>query len=254
MLFKQPSFKNVIVNGTVLDKQGRKMSKSLKNSVDPMEVMSRFGAAATRWYFFSAVPIGNDYRSDLAAVQDVVRRSLLILWNTYGFFANYARLDGFDPAGAAVPGRERAQLDRWLLAELAVTIGAVGKAMEGYDPPTAARRLEGLRPDLSPWYGRRSPRRFWESESDADQRSAYQTLYRVLVSLAQLLAPFMPFVAETIYQNLAAGRQGQPESVHLCDWPVAGTEWRGAALPPQRSARPRAGAAGLAARHHARIN
>src|SRR2546429_1683696 len=254
MLFKQPAFKNVIVNATVLDRQGGKMSKSRKTSVDRMAVMSKLGAAATRWYFFSAVAIGNDYRFDLAAVQDVVRRFLLILWNTYGFFANYARLDGFDPAGAAVPVRERAQLDRWLLAELAVTIADVEKAMEAYDPPTAARRLEAFVLDLSTWYVRRSRRRFWKSESDADKRSAYQTLYRVLVSLAQLLAPFMPFVAETIYQNLAAGRQGQPESVHLCDWPVAGTEWRGAALPPQRSARPRAGAAGLAARHHARIN
>src|SRR5256884_8738545 len=110
MLFKQPSFKNVIVNGTVLDKQGRKMSKSLKNSVDPMEVMSKFGADATRWYFFSAVALCKEYRFDLAAVQDVVPRLLLLLWNTYGFFANYARLDGFDPARAAGPVRQRAQL------------------------------------------------------------------------------------------------------------------------------------------------
>src|SRR5256885_11290864 len=114
-----------------------------------MGVMSKFGADATRWYFYSAVAIGNAYRFALAAVQDVVRRFLLILWNTYGFFANYARLDGFDPAGAAVPVRERAQLDRWLLAGPAVTIGDVGKAMEADDPPTAARRPAALRTDLS---------------------------------------------------------------------------------------------------------
>ncbi|HKV32027.1 MAG TPA: isoleucine--tRNA ligase [Candidatus Dormibacteraeota bacterium] len=253
MLFKQPAFKNVIVNGTVLDKQGRKMSKSLKNSVDPMEVMSKFGADATRWYFFSAVAIGNDYRFDLAAVQDVVRRFLLILWNTYGFFANYARLDGFDPTAPAVPVRERALLDRWLLAELAVTIADVDKAMEAYDPPTAARRLEGYVLDLSTWYVRRSRRRFWKSESDADKRSAYQTLYQVLVSVAQLLAPFMPFVSESIYRNLAAGRQGQPESVHLSDWPVAASDWRDDELRQQMSVVRRLVATGLAARNTAGI-
>jgi isoleucyl-tRNA synthetase len=253
MLFDQPAFKNVIVNGTVLDKQGRKMSKSLKNSVDPMEVMSKFGADATRWYFFSAVAIGNDYRFDLPAVQDVIRRFLLILWNTYGFFANYARLDGFDPEAAAVPVRQRALLDRWLLAELAVTIADVEKAMEAYDPPTAARRLEAFVLDLSTWYVRRSRRRFWKSESDTDKRSAYQTLYQVLVSLAQLLAPFMPFVSETIYQNLAAGKGGQPESVHLSDWPVPAADWRDDELRQQMSVVRRLVATGLAARNTAGI-
>jgi isoleucyl-tRNA synthetase len=253
MLFDQPAFKNVIVNGTVLDKQGRKMSKSLKNSVDPMEVMSKFGADATRWYFFSAVAIGNDYRFDLPAVQDVIRRFLLILWNTYGFFANYARIDGFDPNAAPVPVRERALLDRWLLAELAVTIADVEKAMEAYDPPTAARRLEAFVLDLSTWYVRRSRRRFWKSESDTDKRSAYQTLYQVLVSLAQLLAPFMPFVSETIYRNLAAGKAGQPESVHLSDWPVAAPDWRDDELRKQMSVVRRMVATGLAARNTAGI-
>ena len=253
MLFDQPAFKNVIVNGTVLDKQGRKMSKSLKNSVDPMEVMSKFGADATRWYFFSAVAIGNDYRFDLAAVQDVVRRFLLILWNTYGFFANYARLDGFDPGATAVPVRERAALDRWLLAELAVTIADVEKALDADDPPTAARRLEAFVLDLSTWYVRRSRRRFWKSESDADKRSAYQTLYQVLVAVTQLLAPFMPFVAETMYQNLAAGKKGQPESVHLSDWPVAAPDWRDDELRQQMSVVRRLVVSGLAARNAAAI-
>ncbi|HEY4844459.1 MAG TPA: isoleucine--tRNA ligase [Candidatus Dormibacteraeota bacterium] len=253
MLFNQPAFKNVIVNGTVLDKQGRKMSKSLKNSVDPMEVMAKFGADATRWYFFSAVAIGNDYRFDLAAVQDVVRRFLLILWNTYGFFANYARLDGFDPGAAAVPVRERSILDRWLLAELAVTIADVEKAMDAYDPPTAARRLEAFVLDLSTWYVRRSRRRFWKSESDADKRSAYQTLYQVLVGVTRLLAPFMPFVSETMYQNLAAGKQGQPESVHLSDWPVVEADWRNDELRQQMSVVRRVVATGLAARNAAGI-
>src|SRR2546430_14788404 len=109
------------------------MSKSLKNSVDPLEVMSKFGADATRWYFFSAVAIGNDYRFDLPAVQDVIRRFMLILWNTYGFFANYARLDGFDPDGAAGPLRDRALLDRGVLAEVAGASAGVGKGGGGGD-------------------------------------------------------------------------------------------------------------------------
>ena len=253
ILVDQPAFKNVIVNGTVLDKQGRKMSKSLKNSVDPMEVMNKFGADATRWYFFSAVAIGNDYRFDLSAVQDVVRRFLLILWNTYGFFANYARLDGFDPDAQAIPVSARGSLDRWLLAELGATIADTEKALEAYDPPTAARRLEAFVLDLSTWYVRRSRRRFWKSESDTDKRSAYQTLYGVLVSVSQLLAPFMPFVSDAIYRNLAAGRAGMPESVHLCDWPVAPPEWADEDLRQQMATVRRLVANGLAARNAAGI-
>jgi len=149
--------------------------------------------------------------------------------------------------------RQRALLDRWLLAELAVTIADVEKAMEAYDPPTAARRLEAFVLDLSTWYVRRSRRRFWKSESDADKRSAYQTLYQVLVSLTQLLAPFMPFVSETIYQNLAAGKGGQPESVHLNDWPVPAADWRDNELRQQMAVVRRLVVTGLAARNTAGI-
>ena len=253
MLFDQPAFRNVIVNGTVLDKIGRKMSKSLKNSFDPMEIMSKFGADATRWYFFSAVAIGTDYRFDPSALQDVVRRFLLILWNTYGFFANYARLDGFQPGADPVPVPQRAVLDRWLLAELGAAIGEIEKSMDGYDPPTAARRLEAFVVDLSTWYVRRSRRRFWKSESDADKRSAYQTLYEVLVRVTQLLAPFMPFVSETMFQNLAAGRNGFPESVHLTDWPVPAPEWTDDDLRRQMSTVRRLTETALAARNAAGI-
>src|SRR5207248_9026627 len=207
----------------------------------------------TRWYFYAAVAVGNEYRFDPSAVQDVVRRFLLILWNTYAFFANYARLDGFEPGGAAVPVGSRALLDQWLLAELAAVIGDVESSLDAYDPTTAARRLEAFVVDLSTWYVRRSRRRFWKSESDADKRSAYQTLYQVLVSLAQLLAPFMPFVSETIYQNLAAGKGGQPESVHLSDWPVPAADWRDDELRKQMSVVRRLVATGLAARNTAGI-
>ena len=252
MLFDQPAYENVICTNLVLDKSGRKMSKSLKNTVDPIEIMSKFGADATRWYFYSAVAVGNEYRFDPAAVQDVVRRFVLILWNTYGFFTNYARLDGFDPAQPSVAVSQRAVLDRWLLAELSAVIGDVGAALDAYDPTTAARRLEVFL-DISQWYVRRSRRRFWKSESDSDKRSAYQTLYEVLIRTVQLLAPFMPFLSETIYRNLAAGTAGSSESVHLSDWPVAPADWSDDELRRQMSAVRRLVAGGLAARNAAGI-
>ncbi len=253
MLFDQMAFKNVLCTNLVLDKQGRKMSKSLKNSVNPMEVMSKFGADATRWYFYSSVAVGNEYRFDLAAVQDVVRRFLLILWNTYGFFANYARLDGFDPEAAAPPLHQRAVLDRWLLAELSVTLREVEAALEAYDPTTASRRLEAFVIDISTWYVRRSRRRFWKSGSDDDKRSAYHTLYTVLVAVAQVLAPFTPFIAEVIYRNLASGRRGLPDSVHLSDWPSTDPGWVDDALRRDMSRLRRLVEAGHAARNAAGV-
>jgi isoleucyl-tRNA synthetase len=254
MLFDEPAFKNAVTYHHVLDKHGKEMHKSLGNSVDPVAIMDEYGADATRWYFYSAVTIGTEYRFDPAAVRDVVRGFLLTLWNCYAFFANYARLDGFDPTGPSVPVAKRATLDRWLIAELAAVISDVEKALEAYDPYAASRRLETfVVEDLSKWYVRRSRRRFWKSESDTDKRSAYQTLCEVLVAVSQLLAPFMPFISETIYQNLAAGKNGRPESVHLTDWPTVPSEWADDELRRQMAAARRLVAAGLAARSAAGI-
>jgi isoleucyl-tRNA synthetase len=252
MLFDENSFENVICTNLVLDKQGRKMSKSLKNTVDPIEIMSKYGADATRWYFYASVAVGNEYRFDTSAVQDVVRRFLLILWNTYAFFANYARLDDFKPV-ATLPMGERSLLDRWLLSELAAVIKEVETSLDAYDPTSGARRLEAFVLDLSTWYVRRSRRRFWKSESDRDKRSAYQTMYEVMVALTKLLAPFMPFIAETIYQNLTGGTPGQPESVHLTDWPTVPAEWVDDELRRQMDSVRRLVAVGLAARNAAGI-
>ena len=220
MLFDRSAYKNVICTGLVVDKAGRRMSKSRRNTVDPMAIMAEYGADATRWYFYSAVAVGNEYRFDPSAVRDVIRRFFLILWNTYAFFANYARLDGYDPAAPKVPIPQRALLDRWLLAEMHATVTEVERALDANDPTTASRRLEAFTLDISTWYVRRSRRRFWKSESDADKRSAYQTLEETLLVLVRLLAPFAPFLSETMYRNLTAGRQGWPESVHMADWPV----------------------------------
>jgi len=253
MLFDQPAYRNVISTNLVLDKAGRKMSKSKGNIVDPMAVMGEFGADATRWYFYSAVAVGNEYRFDTGAVKDVVRRFLLTLWNTYGFFANYARLDGYDPGQAPIPIRQRGLLDRWILAELHAVVQDVERSLEAYDPHPAARRLEAFVEDLSKWYVRRSRRRFWKSESDADKRGAYQTLDTVLITLTQLLAPFMPFVAEAMYRNLAAPRPGWPESVHLTDWPTAEAGWADEDLRQAMTQLRALVEAGLAARHGAGI-
>jgi len=253
MLFDQSAYKNVICTNLVLDKMGKRMSKSRGNTVDPGAIMAEFGADATRWYFYSAVAVGTEYRFDTAAVQDVVRRFLLTLWNAYGFFANYARLDGYDPGAPPIPVRERALLDRWLLAELSGVIGDVERALESYDPNIGSRRLESFVEDLSKWYIRRSRRRFWKSESDTDKKSAYQTLDRALVTLTQLLAPFTPFVAEAMYRNLAAGRPGLPDSVHLTDWPKADPGWADEELRREMARVRRLVEAGHAARNAAGI-
>lgn len=253
MLFDRPAYKNVITTGLVLDKAGKRMSKSRRNTIDPMAIMQEYGADATRWYFYSAVAVGNEYRFDPAAVRDVVRRFFLILWNTYAFFANYARVDGYDPAAASIPVAERALLDRWLLAELAATVSDVERALDAYDPTSASRRLEAFTLDVSTWYVRRSRRRFWKSESDADKRSAYQTLDETLLALVRLLAPFVPFLSETIYRNLAAGRPGWPESVHMADWPQVDPAATDEALRREMGRLRRLVEAGHAARHEAGV-
>ncbi len=252
MLFDQSAYRTVICYNTVLDRQGREMHKSLGNTVDPMPTMAKFGADATRWYFYSTVALGNVYRFDANAVQDVVRTFLLTLWNIYAFFTNYARLE-FDPDQALTSVARRALLDRWVLAELHDTVTEVQTALEAYDPHPAARRLEAFVDDVSKWYVRRSRRRFWKSEADADKRNAYQTLYQVLITLSRLLAPFMPFVSEAIHQNLTAGRKGWPDSVHLCDWPVADPAWVDAGLRREMARVRRLVESGHAARNTAGI-
>jgi isoleucyl-tRNA synthetase len=154
-------------------------------------------------------------------VQEVVRKFLLTLWNTYSFFVTYANLDGWSPQpGPAGPSAH--VMDRWVLSELNQLIQQVTAEMDGYDPTRAGRRIEEFVDLLSNWYVRRSRRRFWKSESDVDKASAYHTLYRCLVTLSKLLAPFTPFLAETMYQNLVRSVDpGAPESVHLTDFPTA---------------------------------
>ena len=223
LLRKEPSYKNVICLGLILDDQGEKMSKTKGNIVEPWSVINAHGADALRWYLLTAAPPGNARRFSQDLVEESVRKFLLTLWNTYSFFVTYALLDGFEPTSAD-PGEPMAELDRWIISELNQLIVGVTKEMEDYNPTDAGRKIEAFVGELSTWYVRRSRRRFWKSENDGDKRSAYQTLYTCLVTLSKLMAPLTPFVAEEMYQNLVvASDPSAPDSVHLANFPVADT-------------------------------
>ncbi len=213
------SFRNVICLGHILDEQGRKMSKHIGNVVAPWEVIDLHGADATRWYMYAASPAGSPRRFSARLVEEGLRQFLLTLWNTYSFFVSYANIDEADPRTpptGAVP-----EIDRWLLSELNALILKVTAELEAYDPTDAARAIQEFVDDLSNWYVRRSRRRFWRgvSESDSDKQSAYHTLWTALVTLSKLLAPFTPFIAEELWQNLVRSIDAEaPESVHLAGW------------------------------------
>jgi isoleucyl-tRNA synthetase len=220
MLFESVNFKNCISLGHILDEEGRKMSKSLGNIVEPWSVLDQYGADAFRWYMYTAGPPGEPRRFSVELVGEVVRNFYLTLWNVYSFFVTYANLDGFDPTEDAVPLAERDPLDRWILSELHALAREVTAGYEAYDVPRATRPIEAFVDSLSNWYLRRSRRRFWKSESDTDKLAAYQTLYECLVMVAKLLAPSMPFLSEAMYRNLVTtANPGAPESVHLAMWP-----------------------------------
>jgi len=223
MLFDSIAYRNVICLGLVLDAKGEKMSKSRGNVVDPWEIIGRYGADPLRWYLFTATAPGNARRFDPKQIEEAVRRFFLTLWNTYAFFVTYAVLDGFDPRTTPRPaGEELSDLDRWILSELHSLVKTVTDELEAYNPTDAGRAIEAFVDKLSNWYVRRNRRRFWKSEQDADKRAAHWTLYTVLTTLTQLLAPFTPFVAEALYQNLVRRvNPAAPVSVHLTDWPAA---------------------------------
>lgn len=221
LLFGQPSYRNVICLGHILDEKGEKMSKAKGNAVEPWAVINRYGADALRWYFYIAAPPGNSRRFSESLVAEASRRFLLTLWNVYSFWVTYANIDHFDPAQSPEPV-EIDELDKWLNSELNQLILDVDNLLGSYDPYGAARKIQSFVDYLSNWYVRRSRRRFWKSENDADKLAAYHTLYHCLVTLAKLLAPFTPFLAEAIYQNLVRNPLPQaPPSVHLADFPLS---------------------------------
>jgi isoleucyl-tRNA synthetase len=216
------SYKRVLCLGHILDEEGQKMSKSRGNVVEPDVVLDRQGADAFRWYLFTVSSPWLPRRFSPDMVDEVVRRFLLTLWNTYSFFTVYANIDRFDPLAEPVPLAERSLLDRWAIGELHRLVQTVTDGLEEYDATNSGRAIQDFVDDLSNWYVRRSRRRFWKSGHDRDKLAAYQTLYECLVTVTKLLAPYTPFVAEEIYQNLVRGADpSAPLSVHLCDWPQA---------------------------------
>jgi isoleucyl-tRNA synthetase len=218
LVFDEAPYKNVICYGHILDGEGKKMSKHLGNIVDPWDVINAHGADAIRWYMVTASPPANSRLFSTDLVGEVVRTFMLPLWNTYSFFVTYANLDGWTPDNAFIP--KFSNLDDWLLGTLNHLVIDVTKAYEEYDVTGATRPIIAFVENLSNWYLRRSRRRFWKSESDADKAAAYETLYTALKTLSLLLAPSMPFLAEELYQNLVRSfDKSAPESVHLADWP-----------------------------------
>jgi isoleucyl-tRNA synthetase len=221
LLFDQNCFKNVICTGHILDAQGEKMSKTRGNVVDPWKIINKYGADALRWYCLTSTPPGNVKRFADEQVADVTRQFQLILWNVYSFFVMYANIDNFKPE-ADIKLDSEAELDRWILSELNQLIKDVDRELEDYNPTDAGRKMETFVDNLSNWYVRRSRRRFWKSGSDSDKMGAYNTLYSCLVTFTKLLAPFMPFMAEDLYQNLVCSNfPNAPESVHMTNFPVA---------------------------------
>ena len=217
------SFKNVICLGHIQDGEGRKMSKSLGNIVQPWDVLNVHGADALRWYLYTATPPGQERRFSSDLVGDVIRSFTLTLWNVYSFFVTYANLD--KPQALTVTAATN-DLDRWLLSELNVLVRDVTRAYENYDVLNATRPVEKFVEQLSTWYVRRSRRRFWKNDSGADKQAAYSTLYTALTTIAKLIAPAMPFLAEELYQNLVCSvDETAPESVHLAEWPQAMDEF-----------------------------
>ena len=221
----QPSYENVICLGLILDEKGRKMSKSLGNIVNPWEVLDAQGADAIRWYLFTAAQPGDSRRFSQRLVNEVVRRFMLTLWNVYSFFITYAEIDGFSPDGDRAAEAPTSELDRWILSEVNRLILQVDESLDGYEPTNGGRRIQEFVDLLSNWYVRRSRRRFWRSENDQDKLSAYNSLYTCLVALTKLMAPYTPFLAEEMYQNLVRSVDSNaPESVHLASFPTADPE------------------------------
>jgi isoleucyl-tRNA synthetase len=217
-LFDSPSFQNVVVNGLVLAEDGKKMSKSERNFTDPAEVIDRFGADALRLFLMrSAVVKAEDLRYSDDGVREVLKSIIIPLWNAYSFFVTYANIDGVMPADE--PAAPDNPLDRWILSEAEHLVETVTRELDAYDMQRAIDPIVEFIDLLNNWYIRRSRRRFWKSENDTDKNQAYAVLRSVLLKLALTAAPFMPFTTEAIYRNLKAG--GMPDSVHLCDYPVA---------------------------------
>ena len=218
-LFDKASYENCIVLGHVLDEKGQKMSKSKGNGVDPMVLLNEVGADATRWHFYTCSAPWLPTRLSLENVQETQRGFLSTLWNIYSFYVLYAEIDQFNPEEYKEFKSENI-MDKWILSKLNTLIKEVDEKLEKYDITGAATQIGDFTDKLSNWYIRTNRERYWGEKLTDDKIGAYTTLYRVLVNLCKVSAPFVPFITEEIYQNLVVGLQKDaPESIHLCNWP-----------------------------------
>lgn len=220
LLFKEEAFKNCIVLGLVLDENGQKMSKSKGNAIDPMQMLNKFGADAIRWFFYeTSQPWVSKNISD-DAILEGQKKYLNTLYNTYSFYVLYANIDNFDATKYSYDYNKLAPIDKWLLSKLNSVIDTVEKALDAYDVVSSSRAIEDFTDELSNWYVRRNRERFWAKGLEQDKIDAYLVLYESLTKLAQVTAPFTPFIADEIYMNLVGSLdKTAPKSVHLTDWP-----------------------------------
>ena len=220
LLFNKAPYENVIVLGHVQDENGQKMSKSKGNAVDPFEALEKYGADAIRWYFYvnSAPWLPNRFHGK--AVTEGQRKFMSTLWNTYAFYVLYAEIDQFDPTKYTLDYDQLPVMDKWLLSRLNSTVRAVDENLDHYKIPETAKALQSFVDDMSNWYVRRCRDRFWAKGMEQDKINAYMTLYTALVTISKAAAPMIPFMTESIYQNLVRSLDAAaPESIHLCDFP-----------------------------------
>ncbi|MBR1889122.1 MAG: isoleucine--tRNA ligase [Alloprevotella sp.] len=220
MIFDSVAFKNVVSNGLVLDKNGNKMSKHLGNAVEPFGVIQKYGSDPLRWFMITNSAPWDNLKFDEDGVKEVSRTFFGKLYQVYSFFAMYANVDGFDPTAPQVPAEERPEIDRWIISELNSLIKRVTENLDDYEPTKAGRDISTFVNDnLSNWYVRLNRKRFWAGQMTADKLSAYQTLYRCLLTLSKLVAPFAPFYADQLYADLQPEGVAEAQSVHLSEFP-----------------------------------
>ena len=225
-LFDEPSFLNCIVLGHVQDKDGRKMSKHIGNVVDPWVLLDKQGADAVRWYFYTSSMPWLPNRFSEEAVSESQRKFMGTFWNTYAFYVLYADIDEFDPTKHKLVRENLSPMDLWILSRLNTLMGRVEGYLDELKMTEAGREMQSFMDDLSNWYVRRCRERYWGKDMTSDKEAAYMTLYTVLYSMTLISAPFIPFMAEEMYQNIVRTvDKNAPESVHLCDWPKADTSF-----------------------------
>ena len=225
MVFDSISYKAVISNGLVLDKNGNKMSKRLGNAVDPFETIEKYGSDPLRWYMITNSSPWDNLKFDIEGVEEIRRKFFGTLYNTYSFFALYANVDGFTGNEANIPLAERPEIDRWIISLLNSLIKEVDGYYETYEPTRAGRAIaDFVNDNLSNWYVRLNRKRFWGGDMNQDKLSAYQTLYTCLETVARLMAPIAPFYADRLYTDLTTATGADTQSVHLSDFPTCNCE------------------------------